>query len=95
MFVCLLCRTRARAGPAPSGAIASKKRAVPMSPATGAQGPVSTRTRYILTMGKAFSPGGTKHEYRANSGYTPVGCGELGKATLRMSEKHRVCLATP
>ena len=59
-----------------------------MSPATGAQGPVSTRTRYILTMGKAFSPGGTKHEYRANSSYTLVGCGYLGKATLRMSEKH-------
>ena len=89
MLMCLVCRTRARAGPAPSGAIASKKRAVPMSPATGAEGPVAKRTRSVLTTGKAFSPGGTKHEYPANSGYTPNGCSDTGQAVLRMSEHHQ------
>ena len=89
MLMCLVCRTRARAGPAPSGANASKKRAVPMSPATGAEGPVAKRTRSVLTTGKAFSPGGTKHEYPANSGYTPNGCSDTGQAVLRMSEHHQ------
>ena len=50
---------------------------------------MAKRTRSVLTTGKAFSPGGTKHEYPANSGYTPNGCSDTGQAVLRMSEHHQ------
>ena len=79
MLVCMVCRTRARAGPAPSGAIASKKRAVPMSPATGAEGPVAKRTRSALTMGKAFSPGGTCATPRAYEPFSEEAAAEKKK----------------
>ena len=46
------------------------------------------RARAAVTWGKATSPGGTTHDFVANSGITPDGCGDTGKAVLRGSMKH-------
>jgi len=70
---------------------ASKKKVVKLkrkSPSTQAEGDNRPRTRSRVAVGTATSPGGSKHTYMANSGITPDGCDDAGKAVLRMSMKH-------
>ena len=39
--------------------------------------------RSRVVWGTAMSPGGTTHKYLANTGLTPDGCSDAGKAVLR------------
>ena len=46
------------------------------------------KTRAAVAWGTATSPGGTTHTFIANSGITPDGCSDTGKAVLRAAMKH-------
>ena len=78
---------RVSTGATPSSAI-GKKSGKAKSPITGWDSRMGVKTRAATARGTAKSPGGTKHEYYANSGITPDGCDEVGKAVLRGAQKH-------
>ena len=59
------------------------------SPATREEYPTRSKARASVVWGHAKSPGGTEHTYIANSGITPDGCGDSGKAVLRGAMKHQ------
>ena len=67
------CICRVSTGAAPSSAI-GKKSGKAKSPITGWDSRMGVKTRAATARGTAKSPGGTKHEYYANSGITPDGC---------------------
>ena len=82
-----LCICRVSTGATPSSAI-GKKSGKAKSPITDWDSKGGVKTRATTAHGKAKSPGGTKYEYCANSGYTPDGCDDAGKAVLRGAQKH-------
>ena len=82
------CLSRAQcAGPAPGSAI-DKKKGKAKSPATGKASNPAGKHRSAVAWGKVKSPGGTEHVYQVNSGITPPGCSEAGKAVLRNPQAH-------
>jgi len=65
-----------------------KKAGKRKSPTTQLEGSRRPKTRSVMEYGSATSPGGTTHTFIANSGITPDGCDDVGKAVLRASMKH-------